>query len=116
MVRAPSTETALRAARAIGAGGVGVLEITMTVPKALDVLGRLASELGSDVVLGAGTVLDAESARACIAAGATALAVGSALVDLDLLEQAGEAALTDRAHEFLAVVQRARRETTTPVG
>jgi 2-dehydro-3-deoxyphosphogluconate aldolase/(4S)-4-hydroxy-2-oxoglutarate aldolase len=70
VVRAPSAEVALRAARAVFAGGIDVLEITMTVPDALAVLRRLAAELGDRVVLGAGTVLDAEAARACIAAGA----------------------------------------------
>jgi 2-dehydro-3-deoxyphosphogluconate aldolase/(4S)-4-hydroxy-2-oxoglutarate aldolase len=70
VVRAPSAAVALRAARAVYAGGVDVLEITMTVPDALAVLRQLAAELGDRIVLGAGTVLDAETARACIAAGA----------------------------------------------
>jgi 2-dehydro-3-deoxyphosphogluconate aldolase / (4S)-4-hydroxy-2-oxoglutarate aldolase len=70
VVRAPSAAVALRAARAVYAGGIDVLEITMTVPDALDVLRELARELKDRVVLGAGTVLDADTARACIAAGA----------------------------------------------
>jgi 2-dehydro-3-deoxyphosphogluconate aldolase/(4S)-4-hydroxy-2-oxoglutarate aldolase len=70
VVRAPSAAMALRAARAVYAGGIDVLEITMTVPDALAVLGELAAELGDRVVLGAGTVLDADTARTCIAAGA----------------------------------------------
>jgi 2-dehydro-3-deoxyphosphogluconate aldolase/(4S)-4-hydroxy-2-oxoglutarate aldolase len=70
VVRAPSAALALRAARAVFAGGIDVLEVTMTVPDALDVLRQLGSELGDRVVLGAGTVLDADTARACIAAGA----------------------------------------------
>jgi len=70
VVRAPSAALALRAARAVHAGGIDVLEITMTVPDALDVLRQLASELKDRVILGAGTVLDADTARACIAAGA----------------------------------------------
>jgi 2-dehydro-3-deoxyphosphogluconate aldolase/(4S)-4-hydroxy-2-oxoglutarate aldolase len=70
VVRAPSAAVALRAARAVFAGGIDVLEITMTVPDALDVLRQLASELKGRVILGAGTVLDADTARACIAAGA----------------------------------------------
>jgi 2-dehydro-3-deoxyphosphogluconate aldolase/(4S)-4-hydroxy-2-oxoglutarate aldolase len=70
VVRAPSAAVALRAARAVHAGGIDVLEITMTVPDALAVLRQLAAELGDRVLLGAGTVLDTETARRCIAAGA----------------------------------------------
>ena len=70
VVRAPSAAVALRAARAAHAGGIDVLEITMTVPDALAVLRQLAAELADRVILGAGTVLDAETARRCIAAGA----------------------------------------------
>lgn len=70
VVRAPSAAVALRAARAVHAGGIDVLEITMTVPDAVAVLRQLAAELGDRVILGAGTVLDAEAARRCIAAGA----------------------------------------------
>jgi 2-dehydro-3-deoxyphosphogluconate aldolase / (4S)-4-hydroxy-2-oxoglutarate aldolase len=70
VVRAPSAAVAVRAARAVQAGGIDVLEITMTVPDALAVLRQLAAELADRVILGAGTVLDAETARRCIAAGA----------------------------------------------
>jgi 2-dehydro-3-deoxyphosphogluconate aldolase / (4S)-4-hydroxy-2-oxoglutarate aldolase len=70
VVRAPSAAVAVRAARAVYEGGIDVLEITMTVPDALAVLRQLAAELGDRVLLGAGTVLDAASARACVAAGA----------------------------------------------
>jgi 2-dehydro-3-deoxyphosphogluconate aldolase/(4S)-4-hydroxy-2-oxoglutarate aldolase len=55
---------------AIREGGVPVLEITMTVPGAIGVMEEVARRFGADVVLGAGTVLDAETARACILAGA----------------------------------------------
>jgi 2-dehydro-3-deoxyphosphogluconate aldolase/(4S)-4-hydroxy-2-oxoglutarate aldolase len=203
VIRVPSAELALRAARAIRDGGVGVVEITMSVPNAPEVLGRLAREIGGEVVLGAGTVLDAETARACIdagaefivgpgidlptietvraldkvmmpgaltpteviaawragadlvkvfpcsavggakyvralrgplpavkllptggvnldtaaqfiRAGAAALGVGSALVDLDLLERGDDSALAERAQQFLAVVRQARRAATNP--
>ena len=70
IIRAPSVELAARAARAVHAGDIDVLEITMTVPNALSLLRLLASELGMNVLLGAGTVLDAETARNCIDAGA----------------------------------------------
>jgi 2-dehydro-3-deoxyphosphogluconate aldolase / (4S)-4-hydroxy-2-oxoglutarate aldolase len=52
------------------AAGIDVLEITMTVPNAVDLLRQLSAELGHQVLLGAGTVLDAQTARACIDAGA----------------------------------------------
>ncbi len=70
VVRAQSADEAMRAIDAIRAGGVPILEITMTVPGALGVMETVAQRFGSEVVLGAGTVLDAETARACILAGA----------------------------------------------
>jgi 2-dehydro-3-deoxyphosphogluconate aldolase/(4S)-4-hydroxy-2-oxoglutarate aldolase len=56
--------------RALGDGGVRVIEITMTVPRAVALIESLAAELPADFVLGAGTVLDAATARAVIRAGA----------------------------------------------
>jgi 2-dehydro-3-deoxyphosphogluconate aldolase/(4S)-4-hydroxy-2-oxoglutarate aldolase len=70
VVRAQSADEAMKVADAIREGGVPVLEITMTVPGALGVMEQVVRRFGSDVVLGAGTVLDAETARACILAGA----------------------------------------------
>ena len=70
VVRAASSEEALRAVEAIKAGGVPVIEITMTVPGAVRVIEEVAARYGADVLVGAGTVLDAETARACILAGA----------------------------------------------
>jgi len=70
IVRAPSVDLATKAARAVLAAGIDVLEITMTVPNALDLLRQLHAELGNDVIIGAGTVLDAQTARDCIGAGA----------------------------------------------
>ena len=69
VVRAQSAEEAMKVVDAIREGGVPVLEITMTVPGALGVMEQVARRF-PDVVLGAGTVLDAETARACILAGA----------------------------------------------
>ena len=71
VVRASSTEEAMQVIEAIRAGGVPVLEITMTVPRAVRVIEQVADRYGDEVVVGAGTVLDAETARACILAGAT---------------------------------------------
>ena len=70
IIRAPSLDLATRAARAVLAAGIDVIEITMSVPNALDLLRQLNAEIGKDVLLGAGTVLDAKAARACIDAGA----------------------------------------------
>ncbi len=69
VLRASSTETALAIAKAIVAGGVPVLEITMTVPGAVEVIRRLVRE-SPEILVGAGTVLDAETARICILEGA----------------------------------------------
>ncbi len=55
---------------ALSAGGVKALEITMTTPGALDLLKKLSGEVGNDFILGVGTVLDAETARQAILAGA----------------------------------------------
>lgn len=69
VVRADSMEEAARAIDAVKAGGIDVFEITMTVPGAIRLIEKLAST-HVDALIGAGTVLDVETARACIAAGA----------------------------------------------
>lgn len=70
VVRASSADEAMQAIDAIKAGGVNVLEITMTVPGAVRVIEKVADKYGADVLVGAGTVLDPETARACLLAGA----------------------------------------------
>jgi 2-dehydro-3-deoxyphosphogluconate aldolase / (4S)-4-hydroxy-2-oxoglutarate aldolase len=70
VIRAESPEAAGRAIDAIRAGGVPILEITMTVPGAVGLIADMARKYGDDAVVGAGTVLDPETARACILAGA----------------------------------------------
>ena len=70
VVRASSADEAMQVIEAIKAGGVNVLEITMTVPGAVRVIEKVADKYGSDVLVGAGTVLDPETARACLLAGA----------------------------------------------
>src|SRR5215468_8141825 len=70
VVRASSSDEAIQVIEAIMAGGVNVLEITMTVPGAVRVIEKVADKYGSDVLVGAGTVLDPETARACLLAGA----------------------------------------------
>ncbi len=70
IVRADSAEQALQAAKAICRGGIRALEVTMTVPGAIRVLEKVADEFGDQIALGAGTVLDPETARSCMLAGA----------------------------------------------
>ena len=70
IVRANSGEQALQAAGAIHRGGIRTLEIAMTVPGAVRVLEKVADKYGDEIILGAGTILDAETARICILAGA----------------------------------------------
>lgn len=70
IVRAPSAEDAMRAAEAIVAGNVGILEVTLTVPNAMQVIERMADKFGDKFLLGAGTILDPETARAALLAGA----------------------------------------------
>ncbi len=70
VIRAESADEAGRVISAIRAGGVSVLEITMTVPGAVSLIADVARQFGNDAVVGAGTVLDADTARAVILAGA----------------------------------------------
>jgi len=70
VVRTNSAESAIKAIEAIHRGGIGAAEITMTVPGAIKALEKLADQFGDRIVLGAGTVLDPETARACMLAGA----------------------------------------------
>lgn len=71
VVRVDSADDALRAVEAVKAGGISVLEITMTVPGAIRAIEEVARRFADEVVIGAGTVLDAETARACMLAGAS---------------------------------------------
>jgi 2-dehydro-3-deoxyphosphogluconate aldolase / (4S)-4-hydroxy-2-oxoglutarate aldolase len=70
VVRASSPREARMAADAVCEGGIPIVEITMTVPGAVDVIRELTKSGSSDVLIGAGTVLNAESARRCLDAGA----------------------------------------------
>ncbi len=70
VVRTSSAETAIRAIEAVYRGGIRAAEITMTVPGAIQALEKLADAFGDKLVLGAGTVLDPETARICMLAGA----------------------------------------------
>lgn len=71
VVRAESKEQGFKIIEAIKKGGIKALEITLTVPGAVDIIKELVETYkDDDVIIGAGTVLDSESARACILAGA----------------------------------------------
>jgi 2-dehydro-3-deoxyphosphogluconate aldolase/(4S)-4-hydroxy-2-oxoglutarate aldolase len=70
VVRTTSADSAIRAIEAIYNGGIRAAEITMTVPGAVRALEKVADQFGDRLVLGAGTVLDPETARVCMLAGA----------------------------------------------
>jgi 2-dehydro-3-deoxyphosphogluconate aldolase/(4S)-4-hydroxy-2-oxoglutarate aldolase len=70
VVRSESPAALVKVVRALAQGGVTAAEITFTVPDAVDVIRQVRRELGDSIVLGAGTVLDPETARAALLAGA----------------------------------------------
>ncbi|WP_223594441.1 bifunctional 4-hydroxy-2-oxoglutarate aldolase/2-dehydro-3-deoxy-phosphogluconate aldolase [Neobacillus bataviensis] len=70
IIRGSKPERVLSIANALYEGGIKVLEITMNSPKALHVIEEVSGELGDKVLVGAGTVLDKETARAALLAGA----------------------------------------------
>ena len=83
VVRSPDSQQLVEVVRALADGGVTVAEITMTVPGALDVLRQVKQTLGDRVLLGAGTVLDTETARAVLLAGAEFIV--SPTVNIDVI-------------------------------
>src|SRR5262245_3255899 len=70
VVRAASTREVILAVEAVTAGGIPIVELTMTVPGAISVIAELVRTMGKDTMVGAGTVLDPETARRCMNAGA----------------------------------------------
>jgi len=71
VIRAESKEEGMKIVDAVKKGGIKALEITMTVPGAVDIIKELSEVYkNEDVIIGAGTVLDPETARLCILAGA----------------------------------------------
>ncbi|HLV21344.1 MAG TPA: bifunctional 4-hydroxy-2-oxoglutarate aldolase/2-dehydro-3-deoxy-phosphogluconate aldolase [Polyangiaceae bacterium] len=86
VVRAPSAALAERAVSALAAGGIDVFEITLTVPGALELIASLSQRLGGRGLVGAGSVLSADQARAALDAGAQF--VVSPGLDLGVLETA----------------------------
>jgi 2-dehydro-3-deoxyphosphogluconate aldolase / (4S)-4-hydroxy-2-oxoglutarate aldolase len=84
VVRAPGPDGLVEVIRALAEGGITVAEVTLTVPKALDVISEAKKELGDSVLLGAGTVLNAEACRAALEAGAEFIV--SPVVNLQVIE------------------------------
>jgi len=83
VVRAPSPDVVMDICKALADGGVDVLEITFTVPDALDLIRQVRDAMGDRICLGAGTVLDPETCRAAILAGAEFIV--SPTLNLDLI-------------------------------
>src|ERR1700676_2662254 len=81
-VRSPDSRQLVEVCRALADGGVTVVEITMTVPNALDVLRQVRQALGDRLLLGAGTILDPETARAALLAGAEYLVAPTVNVEV----------------------------------
>jgi 2-dehydro-3-deoxyphosphogluconate aldolase/(4S)-4-hydroxy-2-oxoglutarate aldolase len=70
IIRTSSSDELVNVARALKDGGVVALEVTMTTPGALDAIAAIAKQMGQEVIIGAGTVLDTETCRAAFLAGA----------------------------------------------
>jgi len=84
VVRSQDSQQLVEVVRALAEGGVTVAEITMTVPGALDVIRQARQALGDQVLLGAGTILDPETARAALLAGAEYIVAPT--VNLDVIK------------------------------
>ena len=82
-IRVSSTEEARFAAAAVSSGGIPIVEITMTVPEACELIQDMVAQ-APDIIVGAGTVLDPETARRCLEAGAHFLT--SPGLDLSIVE------------------------------
>ena len=91
VIRASSPEIALRVAEALVDAGVGVIEITMTVPGALSVIEALVARFASAAVVGAGTITSVSAAKAAVSAGAAFIVTPCLLPDvIDAAHAAGE--------------------------
>ena len=86
IIRADSSEQLVSVARALYEGGVDIIEVTFTTPGVVEVISAVKKELGKHVLVGAGTVLDPETARTAILAGAEFLVSPS--VNLDVIKLA----------------------------
>ena len=70
IIRASSGDQLVKVAQALFEGGIDVIEVTFTTPGVIDVISAVRKEFGDKILLGAGTVLDPETARAALLAGA----------------------------------------------
>lgn len=86
VIRADSGGQLVNVCRALSRGGVKACEITMTTPGALEAIAAASRELGKEALIGAGSVLDAETARAAILAGAKF--IFSPILNVDVIEMA----------------------------
>lgn len=86
-IRVSSAEDALFAAEAVASSGIPIVEVTMTVPGAIDVIAELTRS-NKDLVVGAGTVLDVETARRCLESGAVFLTTPG--LDLEIVDFAAK--------------------------
>lgn len=94
VVRAACVDDATRAVEAICAGGIPIVEITMTVPNASDVIRQIVREYGDQVLVGAGTVTTSEQAMLCLAVGAEFLvSPGLALPVISAAHASGKLAI-----------------------
>src|SRR6266404_2703103 len=82
VVRSPESKQLVNVVGALAEGGVTVVEITLSVPNALDVIKEVRQALGEKVLLGAGTILDAETGRAALLAGAEYLVAPTLNLDV----------------------------------
>ncbi len=82
-VRSSTAEDALFAAEAVSSAGIPIVEVTMTVPGALEVMSELTRQ-SPEMIVGAGTVFDVEAARRCLDAGATFLTTPG--LDLEIVQ------------------------------
>lgn len=82
IIRAPDGNQLVEVSEALLAGGIDVIEVTFTVPGAVDIIKQIRSEMGDRILLGAGTVLDPETARAALLAGAEYLVTPTVNVEV----------------------------------
>jgi 2-dehydro-3-deoxyphosphogluconate aldolase/(4S)-4-hydroxy-2-oxoglutarate aldolase len=86
VIRAPSAQEAIDVADAVKEGGVSFIEITMTVPGAIEVVKELAQKYKDEIIIGAGTILDPETGRVALLAGAQFIVTPT--LNLDLIQLA----------------------------
>src|SRR5437764_12083296 len=82
VVRSPDSSQLVEVCRALADGGVTIVEVTLTVPDALDIIKAVRKALGDRVLLGAGTILDPETGRPALLAGAEYLVAATLSLDV----------------------------------